>query len=87
MISVLKQNEWGQMRLGKLENRKEKREKKEFTQRTLRESTFAKYTQDKQSFAEKRAATPRGERASTLGKAEPRPVEDEVDCPAAAFDS
>ena len=37
-------------------------------------------------FAEKGAATPSGVRASILAKAEPRPVEDEVDCPAAAFD-
>jgi len=51
--------------------------KKEFTQRALRKNT---------EITEKKAATSGGERASILAKAEPRPVEDEVVRPAAAFD-
>jgi hypothetical protein len=62
-----------------MENGNWKMEKKEFTQRTLRKS--AQITE----ITEKKAATRGGERASILAKAEPRPVEDEVDRPAAAF--
>jgi hypothetical protein len=61
----------------KVEIRKLKMGKKEFTQRALRKNT---------EITEKKAATSGGERASILAKAEPRPVEDEVVRPAAAFD-
>jgi hypothetical protein len=69
-----------------MEIRKLKMGKIEFTQRALRKNTLRKMRSGQAEFAEKKAATRRGERASILAKAEPRPVEDELVCPAAAFD-
>ena len=94
MISVLKRNEWGQMRLGKPEKRNPKSEKRKAKSEKRKERVHTEDTEEEHPSpntlrinTEKKAATPRGERASILGKAEPRPVGDEVDCPAAALDS
>jgi hypothetical protein len=46
---------------------------------------FGKHAQGKQRSQRKEAATRERKRASILAKAEPRPVEDVVDCLAAAF--